>query len=85
MPLERIISGGQTGSIVAPSMRRLTPISHAAARALRNAPRRTVRFPRGIRVTPLPEGGYRERTLQNVLDSDGTVVIFAACWAAVRA
>lgn len=26
-------------------------------------------------LMPLPSGGYRERTLQNVLDSDGTVII----------
>jgi hypothetical protein len=27
-------------------------------------------------VTPLPRGGYRERTLKNVLDSDATVILF---------
>jgi len=28
-------------------------------------------------VTPLAHGGYRARTRQNVLDSDGTVILFS--------
>src|SRR5579863_5453566 len=42
----------------------------------RIAPPRMGRFRRGIPLTPLARGGYPERTRQNVLDSDGTAILF---------
>jgi len=75
MLLEKIISGGQTG------------VDRGALDAALDAdfpcggscPAERVAedgaIPARYPVTPLPDGGYRERTLQNVLDSDGTVLI----------
>jgi hypothetical protein len=33
-------------------------------------------IPEKYPLTPLPSGGYRQRTRQNVVDSDGTALIF---------
>ena|ERR1700728_532492 len=33
-------------------------------------------IPERYPLTPLPGGGYRERTRQNVIDSDGTAIVF---------
>ena len=33
-------------------------------------------IPEKYPLTPLPSGGYRQRTRQNVIDSDGTALIF---------
>jgi hypothetical protein len=33
-------------------------------------------IPQRYPLTPLPGGGYRQRTRQNVIDSDGTVILF---------
>jgi hypothetical protein len=33
-------------------------------------------IPERYPLTPLPKGGYRQRTRQNVVDSDGTTIIY---------
>lgn len=74
--LERIVSGGQTG---------VDRGALDAALALQFPcggwcpPGRRAedgRIPQRYPVTELSEGGYRERTLRNVEDSDGTLLIY---------
>ncbi|MGH8308403.1 MAG: putative molybdenum carrier protein [Steroidobacteraceae bacterium] len=75
MSLEKIITGGQTGVDrgtldVALELGFPCGGSCPADRAAEDG-----MIPPRYPLTPLPGGGYRERTLQNVLDSDGTVII----------
>jgi Circularly permutated YpsA SLOG family len=76
MALEKIVSGGQTG------------VDRGALDACleahfpcggwcpgdRSAEDGTI--PESYPLTPLPGGGFRQRTRQNVLDSDGTLILF---------
>jgi hypothetical protein len=85
MALTKIVSGGQTGvdrgaldaalAAVLFGASCLTPRigSGPPGRAFVGASRRgPERYP----LTPLPGGGYRQRTRQNVIDSDGTAILF---------
>jgi hypothetical protein len=76
MPFARIISGGQTGvdrgALDAALDVHFPCGGWCPAERIAEDGAVPARYP----LTPLPNGGYRERTLQNVLDSDGTVVIF---------
>jgi Circularly permutated YpsA SLOG family len=77
MPLEKIITGGQTGvdrGALDAALEAHFPCGGSCpAERVAEDGAVPARYP----LMPLTEGGYRERTLQNVLDSDGTVVIFA--------
>jgi len=75
MSLEKIVAGGQTGidrGALDAALDAKFP-SGGWCPADRAAEDGTIplRYP----LMPLPSGGYRERTLQNVLDSDGTIII----------
>jgi hypothetical protein len=75
MPLEKIVTGGQTGvdrGALDAALELGFPCGGWCP-ADRAAEDGTIppRYP----LVPLPGGGYRERTLQNVLDSDGTVIL----------
>jgi Circularly permutated YpsA SLOG family len=76
MTLEKIISGGQTrvdrGALdVALEVPFPCGGWCPADRAAEDGP-----IPARYPVTPLLRGGYRERTRQNVLDSDGTAILY---------
>lgn len=73
--LERIVSGGQTG-VDRGALDAALAMDFPAGGwcpADRSAEDGTIsaRYP----VVPLEEGGYRARTRQNVIDSDGTVIL----------
>lgn len=72
----RIISGGQTGVDLAALDAAITcglphggwvPHDHTNEAGL---------IPPSYSLTPLPMGGYRQRTRKNVEDSDGTLIIY---------
>jgi hypothetical protein len=76
MRLTRIVSGGQTGvdravldaALGAPCpCGGWTPATRMAEDGV---------IPERYALTPLPRGGYRERTRKNVVDSDGTAIIY---------
>jgi hypothetical protein len=76
MQLKRIVSGGQTGVDRAALDAALaatlpcggwTPADRMAEDGV---------IPERYPLTPLPRGGYRERTRRNVVDSDGTAIIY---------
>ena len=76
MQLTRIVSGGQTGvdrgaldaALAATFLcGGWTPADRMAEDGV---------IPERYPLTPLPRGGYRERTRRNVVDSDGTVIIY---------
>src|ERR1700681_2099300 len=76
MTLGKVVSGGQTGvdrgALDAALAARFPcggwcPADRAAEDGL---------IPAQYPLTPLARGGYRERTRQNVLDSDGTAILF---------
>ena len=76
MALTRIVSGGQTGvdrGALDAALAAGFPCGGwcPADRAAEDGAI-PVRYP----LTPLARGGYRERTRQNVLDSDGTAILF---------
>jgi hypothetical protein len=77
MALQKIISGGQTGvdrGALAAALAAAFPCGGWCP-ADRQAEDGSI--PAQFPMTPLPRGGYRERTLKNVLDSDATVVLFS--------
>ena len=76
MALTRIVSGGQTGvdrGALDAALAAGFPCGGwcPADRAAEDGP-----IPARYPLTPLARAGYRERTRQNVLDSDGTAILF---------
>lgn len=76
MTLKKIISGGQTGvdrGALDAALEAQFPCdgSCPADRDAEDGP-----IPARYPLTPLARGGYRERTRQNVLDSDGTAILY---------
>jgi len=76
MALIKIVSGGQTGvdrGALDAALAAKFPCGGwcPSDRRAEDGPI-PVRYP----LTPLPGGGYRERTRQNVIDSDGTAIVF---------
>jgi hypothetical protein len=76
MALKKIVSGGQTGvdrGALEAALRLRFPCggSCPADRQAEDGP-----VPRRYPLTPLAGGGYPERTRENVLGSDGTVILF---------
>lgn len=72
----KIVSGGQTGvdrGALDAALAAGFPCGGwcPADRAAEDGP-----IPARYPLTPLARGGYRERTRQNVLDSDGTAILF---------
>ena len=75
-PLKKIMSGGQTGvdrGALEAALRSGFPCGGfcPADRQAEDGP-----VPQRYPLTPLPGGGYPERTRENVLRSDGTVILF---------
>jgi Circularly permutated YpsA SLOG family len=76
MGLIKIVSGGQTGvdrGALDAALAAGFPCGgwSPADRAAEDGP-----IPKRYPLTPLVHGGYRERTRQNVIDSDGTAILF---------
>ena len=76
MPLTKIVSGGQTGvdrGALDAALAAKFPCGGwcPADRRAEDGPI-PLRYP----MTPLPGSGYRDRTLKNVIDSDGTAILF---------
>src|ERR1700680_2693414 len=76
MALSKVVSGGQTG-VDRGALDAALAVGFPCGGwcpANRSAEDRPIpaRYP----LTPLAHGGYRERTRQNVLDSDGTAILF---------
>jgi hypothetical protein len=76
MSLGKIISGGQTGvdrGALDAALEVHFPCAGRcpADRAVEDGP-----IPAHYPLTPLARGGYRERTRQNVRDSDGTAILY---------
>jgi len=76
MALIKIVSGGQTGvdrGALDAALAAKFPCGGwcPADRRAEDGP-----IPERYPLTPLPGGGYRERTRQNVIDSDGTAIVF---------
>lgn len=76
LTLEKIVSGGQTGA----DRGALDAALHAGfpcggwcppGRMAEDGP-----IPNAYPLSEMERGGYRERTIQNVIDSDGTVIIY---------
>lgn len=76
MALEKIVSGGQTGvdrGALDAALEKGFPCGGwCPPGRLSEDGRIAARYP----LTELSEGGYRDRTLRNLLDSDGTVLIY---------
>jgi len=74
--LTKIVSGGQTGvdrGALDAALAAAFPCGGwcPADRRAEDGP-----IPQRYPLTPLPGAGYRERTRQNVIDSDGTAILF---------
>lgn len=75
MALEKIVSGGQTGvdrGALDASLKSNFPCGGWCP-GDRSAEDGTI--PERYPLTPLPGGGFRQRTRQNVADSDGTLIL----------
>lgn len=76
MPLTKIVSGGQSGvdrgALDAALAARFACGGWCPPGRLAEDGQIPARYP----VTEMPKGGYRERTIQNVIDSDGTLIIY---------
>jgi hypothetical protein len=76
MPLEKIISGGQSGVDRGALDAALDAHFPCGGSCPGNCEAEDGAIPARYPLTPLPDGGYPERTLRNVLDGGGTVIIF---------
>jgi len=75
MPLEKIISGGQTGVDRGALDAALSAGFPCGGSCPLDRKAEDGSIPDRYPLIPLARGGYRERTQQNVLDSDGTVIL----------
>jgi hypothetical protein len=75
MPLEKIITGGQTGVDRGALDAALELAFPCGGWCPEDRAAEDGTIPPRYPLTPLPAGGYRKRTLQNVIDSDGTVIL----------
>jgi hypothetical protein len=73
--LEKIISGGQTGVDRGALDAALDASFPCGGYCPQDRAAEDGTIPLRYPLTPLPGAGYPERTLQNVLDSDGTVIL----------
>lgn len=76
MPLEKLITGGQTGvdrGALDAAIATGFPCGGwcPAGRIAEDGP-----IPLQYPLVELPNGGYRQRTIQNVIDSDATLIIY---------
>ncbi len=78
MTLEKLVSGGQTGVDRGALDAALEANFPAAGWCPADRAAEDGTVPARYPLMPLPAGGYPERTLRNVLDSDGTVIIAPA-------
>jgi hypothetical protein len=75
MALGKIVSGGQSGVDRGALDAALAADFPAGGWCPADRSTEDGLIPAHYPVVPLPHGGYPERTLQNVLDSDGTVIL----------
>lgn len=76
MALEKIVSGGQTGvdrGALDAALEKGFPCGGWCPPGRLSE---TGTIPGHYPLTPLSEGGYRDRTLRNIMDSDGTAIIY---------
>ena len=76
MRLTKIVSGGQTGVDRAALDAALAAIFPCGGWTPADRMAEDGVIPERYPLTPLLRGGYRERTRQNVVDSDGTAIIY---------
>ena len=75
MSLLKIISGGQTGVDRGALEAALAHAFPCGGWCPADGKAEDGRIPDRYPLRPLPRGGYRARTLKNVQDSDGTVIL----------
>jgi Circularly permutated YpsA SLOG family len=75
MPLRKIVSGGQTGVDRAALDAALASQFPCGGWCPADRSAEDGIIPATYPVTPLPDGGLRKRTRQNVTDSDGTLIV----------
>jgi hypothetical protein len=76
MLLQKIVSGGQTGVDRGALDAALAFNFACGGWCPADRSDEDGRIPASYPLTPLTGGGYRERTRQNVMDSDGTLIVF---------
>jgi hypothetical protein len=76
MSLLKIVSGGQTGVDRGALDAALTAGFPCGGWAPEDRMAEDGIIPEKYPLVPLPKGGYRERTRRNVVDSDGTAILF---------
>jgi Circularly permutated YpsA SLOG family len=76
MPLKKIVSGGQTGVDRAALDAALAAGFPCGGWAPGDRMAEDGIIPERYPLLPLPNGGYRQRTRLNVVDSDGTAILY---------